>query len=869
MGDEPASHLSPPVSPTTSASARERALRALPALIGLALFFVALEVLRRELHAVSWRTLTAAIAGTPVHLLLAASGVTAINYAVLTAYDFIALRSIGRRLPSWRVGGASFLAYAIANNVGFAMLSGASVRYRFYTRWGLTAAELSSVVISYSVTFWLGLMTLGGLTLLVSPLPDALGLPAPRTAAVVGAALLCASGGYVAAAWRHRAPLCIRGFELRFPSVGLATLQVLTSSVEWALAASIVYVLLPPSGASFVVVLGAFLVAQMLGLAAHVPGGVGVFEGLMVLLLKPFLPSAQLVPALIVYRVLYYAIPLAIAVSALLVDEAWLRRAHAVRAAAFIGRLAEQITPRLLAALTFAAGMVLLFSGATPAAEHRLALLHHLVPLGIIETSHVIGSITGAVLLLLSQGLARRLDAAYYLTVGALAAGMIASLLRAGGWEEALILGVLLLLLRRARTAFTRTAAFFATRFSAAWIASVVAVLAASVWLGFFAFKHVEYSHDLWWYFALNGDASRFLRGTVGAATVVLLFAVARLIGHAPAEVEEPSADDLSRAGAIIATQPATYPNVVYLRDKAVLLDEAREAFLMYGVQGRTWVALKDPVGPADRACELIRLFIERCDDFGGTPAFYEVGTQYLHHYADFGFTTAKIGEEARVDLAAFTLDGPRGARYRQVTRRFAKDGCTFRVIPAGSVPAMVPALANVSDDWLREKAVAEKGFSVGYFDRDYLARFPAAIVELEGRLVAFATLWPGGSGQELSLDLMRYHHDAPKNVMEALIVHTMLWGQSNGYGWFSLGTAPMSGFEASAVAPLRSRAGHFLYQHGARLYNFQGLRAFKEKFDPVWESRYLVYPGGLRLPRIAADVSALIAGGYRRIFSK
>jgi uncharacterized membrane protein YbhN (UPF0104 family) len=99
LGDEPASHLSPPVSPTTSASARERALRALPALIGLALFFVALEVLRRELHAVSWRTLTAAIAGTPVHLLLAASGVTAINYAVLTAYDFIALRSIGRRLP--------------------------------------------------------------------------------------------------------------------------------------------------------------------------------------------------------------------------------------------------------------------------------------------------------------------------------------------------------------------------------------------------------------------------------------------------------------------------------------------------------------------------------------------------------------------------------------------------------------------------------------------------------------------------------------------------------------------------------------------------------------------------------------------------
>jgi phosphatidylglycerol lysyltransferase len=115
----------------------------------------------------------------------------------------------------------------------------------------------------------------------------------------------------------------------------------------------------------------------------------------------------------------------------------------------------------------------------------------------------------------------------------------------------------------------------------------------------------------------------------------------------------------------------------------------------------------------------------------------------------------------------------------------------------------------------------------------------------------------------------MRYSRDAPRNVMEALIVHTMIWGQSRGYSWMSLGMAPMSGFESSAVAPFRSRAGHFLYQHGARFYNFQGLRAFKEKFDPAWESRYLVYPGGLRLPRIAADVSALIAGGYRRILTK
>jgi phosphatidylglycerol lysyltransferase len=848
-----------------------------PAVIGLVLFVTALEVLRRELHSVSWRGLSAAIAGMPRGALLASIGLTSLNYAVLTAYDFIAFRSIGRHLPRWRVAGASFLAYAIANNVGFAMLSGASVRYRFYTRWGIGAEDFSRIVLSYSVTFWLGLLTLGGVSLAVSPLPSALGMPVPWAPALVGVLLTATCAVYVAAAWRQRGPLVVRGFELRFPSVRLALVQVVVSSIDWALAGAVVYALLP-GGAPFLAVLGAFLVAQVLGLAAHVPGGVGVFEGLMVLLLKPYFTSAQLVPALVVYRAVYYVLPLAIALVALLADEVRLRHAHAVRAAAFIGRMTEQLAPRLVAVCTFIAGVVLLFSGATPAAEHRLALLHRVVPLGIIETSHVIGSVVGALLLLLSQGLARRLDAAYYFTVAAVTAGMAASLLKGGDWEEALALAALLLMLWRARPAFNRTAAFFATRFSSAWIAAVIAALAASVWLGLFAFKHVEYSHDLWWQFELDAEASRFLRGTIGASTAVLLFAVARLIGHAPHDVVEPSSDDLMRAGEIIAAQPATYPNLVYLRDKAVVFDDRRDAFLMYGVQGRTWVALKDPVGPPSRVPELIRLFIERCDDFGGMPVFYEVGTQYLHHYADFGLTTVKIGEDARVELASFTLEGPRGARFRQVTRRFEKDGCSFRVIDAADVPGAMAALADVSDDWLHQKVGAEKGFSVGFFDPEYLGRFPVAVVELGGRIVAFANLWPGGGlpraesrggGGELSVDLMRYHHLASRSVMEALIVQVLMWGKQRGYESFSLGMAPMSGFETSPFAPLHARAGNFLYEHGARLYNFQGLRAFKEKFDPVWESRYLVYPGGLRLPRIAADVSALVAGGYRRIFTK
>ena len=172
-----------------------------------------------------------------------------------------------------------------------------------------------------------------------------------------------------------------------------------------------------------------------------------------------------------------------------------------------------------------------------------------------------------------------------------------------------------------------------------------------------------------------------------------------------------------------------------------------------------------------------------------------------------------------------------------------------------------------MSDDWLGARSAAEKGFSLGFFDEAYLERFPVAVVEQDGRIVAFANLWLGADGVELSVDLMRYHRDAPRDVMEALLVHVILWGKEQGYQRFALGMAPLSGFEESPLASFWKRLGAFLYEHGEAVYSFQGLRAYKEKFNPVWEPRYLAYPGGLSLPRILADAAALIAGGYRRIF--
>ena len=848
---------------------RERLRAVLPAGIGLILFLAALEVLRAELRTVSWHGLIADLFSISPWHLVAAVALTMVNYAVLTGYDFLAFAYLGRHLPWRRVAMASFVAYAISNNLGFAMLSGASVRYRFYTRWGVTAEELSRIVFAYVVTFWLGLLLIGGLSLMTGRFPRELGVALPALVAPVGALLMLVSVGYVAAACLHFGPIRIRSVLLPLPSPTIAIAQLAVSVVDWTLAGTVLYVLLPPGAVPFLTFLGAFLASQLLGLASHVPGGVGVFEGLMVLLLKPFLPSTTLLPVLIAYRAVYYLLPLAMALVVLVADETHQRRAHAARIGATFGWLAEQLTPRVLAFFAFFSGAVLLFSGATPAGTGRLAVLERVIPLGVIEASHFIGSVVGAALLLLSQGLARRLDAAFALTVGAIVIGIAASLLKGADYEEALVLAAVLVVLWRARPAFDRRAALFETRFSPAWIVAVVGALGASLWLGSFAFKHVEYSNELWWQFELHGETSRALRASVGAAVTVLLFAFARLIGHAPHEIERPSDSDLETAGAVIATQVSTQPNLVYLLDKALLFNEQKTGFVMYGVQGRSWIALGDPVGPADQIGLLIRLFLERCDDFGGVPVFYEISSSHLHRYADVGLTFVKLGEEAKVDLTRFSLDGSRARKFRYAMNRLEKEQATFRVVPAAGVPCLLDQLRQVSDDWRSRRSGAEKGFSLGFFDPDYVSRFPVAVIEREGRVLSFANLWPGSQNVELSVDLMRFTNDAPRDVMESLFVHLMVWAKAHGYRWFSLGMAPLSGFETTPVAPLWARLGSFLYAHGEAFYNFQGLRAFKEKFDPVWEPRYLAYPGGLHLPRVLADAAALVAGGYRRIFLK
>ncbi|MHA7632205.1 bifunctional lysylphosphatidylglycerol flippase/synthetase MprF [Corallococcus sp. M7] len=842
--------------------------RVLTTALPLLLLCVAAYVLHRELSHYRREDVSAGLAAVTAGHILLALAVTVVNYVALTLYDVLALGHAGHRIPYPRVALTSFVGYAFGHNLGASFLSGGSVRYRLYSAWGLTALDVARVSAFNALTFWLGLAAVTCVSLLVEGGGGVLSLSTP-VAHGVGAALGLLLVGYFVACATVRGPLRVRGLEWTLPTPARALAQLVVSCGDWMLAAAVLWVLLPPGSVSLPSLTALFALAQLAGIASQVPAGLGVFETVMLSALTPHVPAPRVVGVLLVYRFVYYLLPFTVAALLLAGHELLQRRHHLTRLAKGVHSSFAPLVPWAASAGAFVAGTVLLFSGATPAVAERLALLRGLVPLPLLEVSHLLGSLAGVSLLLLARGLQRRLDAAYVLTQVLLVAGAVFSLVKGVDYEEATLLLVLALALAPFHQQFYRHTSLFAEAFSPGWFLATAAVVGASVWLGFFSYRHVEYRDDLWWHFAFAGNAPRFLRASVGVLGATVVAGLAALLRPAGPRTHPPTAEELRRVRPLVASSPESMASLALVGDKSLLLNDAGTAFLMYGVSGRAWVSMGDPVGPPDAATELAWRFLELADRHHGWACFYQVGPGALPRYLDLGLTLLKLGEEATVPLQDFTLEGPERRGLRHGLRRMEREAWTFEVQPREAVPQLLPQLRTLSDAWLAEKHTREKGFSLGWFSPRYLEQGPVALVRRSGVLMGFANVWAPDTKEELSVDLMRYQPGSPHGAMDFLFTSLMLWGRQQGFQRFNLGMAPFSGFEARALAPMWNRLGALLFRHGEHFYNFQGLRQYKEKFRPDWAPRYLASPGGLALPGVLAGVTSLVSRGLGGVVAR
>lgn len=829
--------------------------------LSVILLCLALWALHAMASEVTYRQIAGYVHALPNTDIALAMLLTAAGYVVMTLYDWFGLASIGRRLPARRVGLISFISYAFSNALGMSLLVSGSIRYRFYVQAGLSTGEVARVVLYTTLSFWLGLAALTGVTLLLVPIPPDVPLSGLRLPLAIALTLVPLAWFGVAVAVRR--PVRVWRWAVNTPTPAVAARQILIGALDWGLAAGVLYVLMPEAiTGGFGHFLAIFVVAQMAGLISHVPGGLGVFEAVM---LAGFGATgnhgleAPILGSLAAFRLVYYLLPLCVATLMVI----W-REVRALRHAALVTPWFSSLLPPFFAGLTLVCGAVLLFSGATLAIPGRMEILRGFVPLPLVEVSHFLSSVVGMLLLILARGLQRRLDAAYVLTLVLLILGAILSLLKGIDYEEATLLSLLALALAPAHRHFYRRASLFRASFSPGWVLAIGAVLACSTWLVFFSFKHVEYSNNLWWEFSFHhGGAPRALRALVGATAVVMLVALANLIRPARPRRAYPGEADLARAMPLLKHFDSAQAHLALVGDKMLMFAPGDRAFVMYDIEGRSWVAMGDPVGTDEAARrELVWSFRENCERAGGWPIFYQVRPADLDLYLDVGMNLLKIGEEARVRLETFNLDGKSKKTLRGTVNKLSRDGLRMEIVPAEAVPALMPKLKHVSDAWMRDKKVREKRFSLGLFDERYLARTPMAVVWQGDELVAFANVFVTETKDEASVDLMRHLPEGPSGIMDFLFIELMVWAKAEGYRWFNLGMAPLSGLQSRRTAPLWSRFGAMVFGRGERFYNFRGLHRYKDKFDPEWEPRYIAVPGGIALPLALANVASLISGG-------
>jgi len=793
---------------------------------------------------------------------------SAASFFALSFYDVSGLQFAGHRIGYGQVLLTSFCAYAVGNTAGFGPLSGGAVRYRFYTPLGLRPEEIAKVIGFITAGFGLGVAMTGALGAIFAAPMMAHEIPlSPLMLQVLGGVVLVLVCIPVVLAARREPTMRLWTWTVTLPSAGLLLRQLFIAFIEIVFSGAVLWVLLPPDSIGFAPFIAIYSVALGLAVLSHIPAGLGVFETIIVSALIGTVPVDRTLAALVLFRIVYYALPLGLA--AVLIVSLEARRAAAGIAASSLVSSVGRLVPSVVATLSFITGAMLVLSGLTPTSPARLDLLSDWLPIFVLEGAHFLSSILGMVLIVSSRGLLFRLDGAWWVTTVAAAAALVFSPLKALAWSEALVLGLLLGTLLLSRAEFGRRSTLLHESLSWRWSLAVATVLVGCVAVMIFAYRDVAYTTELWWQFEFSSSTPRSLRAAMGIALATTLFSIWTLTRPSSGPSALPEPDEIARAVAIVEAQPNPEANLVRMADKSLLFSEDGSAFIMFARQRRSWIALYDPVGPKGAWPGLVWSFVELARQHGGRAVFYEVGPDSLALYADAGLTAFRLGEYARVPLADFTLEGSKRAKLRTAYRKGEKLGLTVEIVEPDRVPDLFDELREVSATWLSHHKAREKKFSLGAMEADYVATQPVAIVREAERIVGFASILRTEVGAQISIDLMRVLPDAPNGTMDYLFLDLMLRAKADGIAWFGLGMAPLAGFTESGRRSIWDRVGRAVYDHGERFYHFRGLRSFKDKFAPEWEPRYMVVSGGINPLFALADVTVLIGGGVRGVVSK
>ncbi len=622
--------------------------------------------------------------------------------------------------------------------------------------------------------------------------------------------------------------------------------------------------------ATFSVVLTGYAMTILFFIVSPTPNGVGVVEGLLpVIYTSMGLSLASATVISLTYRALTFWVPM-------LAGFFMLRRLSLFSAPE--RSLAEQEQPHLVAIATAAMGAINIVSGMLPGFADRMRLLASYSPLEVRHGGRMTAVLAGFALILLARGLWRRKETAWWLTMILLILSAGAHLLKGLDYEEAILAATLAVML------WTQRSHFHALSDPPSFWQGIGVLLTASFCtlaygtLGFYFLDrhfHVHYDFAA----ALRQTVVMFTQfydpglhpitgfGRYFGFSIYVIGAVtlgyALLLLLRPVLIRRPANAAIRRRAARIVEQygHSSLARFTLFPDKLYYFSVGGSV-VAYTVKGRVAVALGDPIGPPADISDAIDGFQQFCRRNDWSLTFYQVLPELLERYRAAGYEALCIGHEGIVPLACFTLAGGAHKNLRAIMHRLQRLGYTAKVYSAPLPPTILAELRAVSDEWLTMMHGSEQRFALGWFDDDYVAHSQVmALQDASGAIVAFANFVPEYQRNELALDLMRRRQSIEPGSMEFLFVSILQWAQEAGYSTFNLGLSALSGVGEDAGDPVLERTLHYVYGHLNQFYNFRGLHEFKEKFEPEWEPRYLIYPSTARLPAVATALIRATAG--------
>jgi phosphatidylglycerol lysyltransferase len=556
---------------------------------------------------------------------------------------------------------------------------------------------------------------------------------------------------------------------------------------------AVLYVFLPADlHISYPALIGIFAVAMTIGVTSHVPGGLGVFEAAILFLVPP--PPALLpavVSALVMFRFVYYFLPLVLGGVAVAVAEGLRHRRRLRALTESVTHAGPPVVPIVFAMLVFMAGTILLASSALPGTGWRLALLNNYMPQSLLEGAHLISAIAGTLLLLLGRALSRRLSEAWWVTETLLAFSSLIALAKGLEYEVAALFGLLFIALLPCRPQFYRRGRLIDQRLTPVWMLGITAVVIFMCWLLAFVYRHLDYSQTALMQFDLQRHAPRSLRATVAMLATLAIVLLWQAVRATQQQSGAGGEIDYRRLRRVVAQSTDSRAHLALTGDKSILWFGLSDAFLMYGMRGRSWVGIGDPIGHLDSWSDLIWDLRDLADQRGGRVVFFDIGNAALPIYFDLGLQAVTLGRRSRLSLPQF--DPHQWLATAVAASSSDTDPATmaFEICRGEQVDGIMSDLATISDIWLESQHLREQRILRGAFSRDYVAHCPVAILRQGGRIVAFAVLWCAADRAEIAIDLLRWSPATSSATPYRLLVETLAWAKAVGYQQLDLGLQP------------------------------------------------------------------------------